>query len=226
MIGTKGEQRRGRILCGLVVALTMMGASQAAVGRGARRGDNRRDARITLRVYNYAASQSLLYHAEGEATAILSYAGLRTTWIDCPLTDAGIEKHTACKPSLGPTDFIITILTKTESERISNFQEALGQALACPRDQAGCVAYVFYRDIPALAAAGNAAEFRLLGHIIAHEIGHMLLGPSHSATGIMQARWNYQDIQTISRSFLLFNQKQSRRMRKRVLARDMVQHGS
>lgn len=181
---------------------------------------NRAGPQITLRVYNHAVSHSLLHSAEGEATVIFNYTGIKAVWVDCPLSDAEIERYPACKTSIGPNEFIITILNKAETERISHYHEALGQALECPKSQDGCISYVFYRDISELASVGNAAEFRLLGHVFAHEIGHMLLGPSHSMTGMMRARWNYTDMKTIAKGFLFFTDDESQRVRDAVLARD------
>jgi hypothetical protein len=38
----------------------------------------------------------------------------------------------------------------------------------------------------------------LLGHVIAHEITHILQGvPRHSETGVMKARWERKDLQAL-----------------------------
>jgi hypothetical protein len=218
---------RSRFTSAISVSLLIVGASIRGVSlprsKPAARGvGGRNNLTITLRMYNYAVSRRLLSQAEAEATVILAYAGLRPSWVDCPLTDAEVKNFPACGHPMSSTDFIIEILTKTEAERLSSYHEAMGQALECPESEGGCVAYVFYRNIPELASVGNAAEFRLLGHIIAHEIGHMLLGPSHSVAGIMQARWNYTDMKTIVKSFLFFNGGESRRMRDAVLTRQAL----
>jgi hypothetical protein len=48
-----------------------------------------------------------------------------------------------------------------------------------------------------LDAGGRNREIRtaLLGHVLAHEIGHVLQGISrHSEGGVMKARWEYRDV--------------------------------
>ena len=61
---------------------------------------------------------------------------------------------------------------------------------------------------------------QLLGHAIAHEIGHLLLNSSaHSPAGIMRARWNTKDLLRAARGDLLFNALQAESMRGEVLRR-------
>jgi hypothetical protein len=186
----------------------------------------RANLKIRLRMYNYGISHGLLSRSEGEATAILNQAGLEVAWVDCPLTTTELENYPGCQEPMGTADFVVKILTAGESERFSTHQEVLGQALECPRDQIGCSAYVFYRDVQGLARHEGAAESQLLGHALAHEIGHLLLGPnSHTAIGVMRAQWHRQDLQTISRAYLFFTDQQSRRIRDEVSARNTIQQG-
>lgn len=49
----------------------------------------------------------------------------------------------------------------------------------------------------------EADQAKILGHILAHEIVHMLQGVArHSSTGLMKARWDTEDLRTISRTGL------------------------
>src|SRR2546421_12070110 len=50
----------------------------------------------------------------------------------------------------------------------------------------GPVAHVFFRQVGAFARTYNVDPSTVLGHVIAHEVGHMLLSTaSHSPTGVM-----------------------------------------
>jgi hypothetical protein len=45
----------------------------------------------------------------------------------------------------------------------------------------------------------------LLGHVLAHEIGHILQGVErHSSTGLMKERWDYRDYVEMQRQPLRF----------------------
>ena len=57
----------------------------------------------------------------------------------------------------------------------------------------------------------------LLGHVMAHEIAHLLLGTnSHSASGIMRAHWYAQELASADRGALLFTPDQARAMTERL----------
>jgi hypothetical protein len=63
---------------------------------------------------------------------------------------------------------------------------------------AGYFAYVFYDRIQELAQRRRLGH-ALLADVMAHEIGHLLLGStSHFASGIMCAHWNYEKLRKVS----------------------------
>ena len=54
---------------------------------------------------------------------------------------------------------------------------------------------VFWDRLAVEAAAGSHSEAMLLGYVMTHELGHLLLPPGyHSAYGVMQGRLHYQDL--------------------------------
>jgi len=180
--------------------------------------------KITLRMYNYGVARSTLVQAEGKATAILNQVGLEVIWVDCPAAPAEFKSYPGCQGLLGTTDFAVKILTADEAELFLSHHEALGRALPCPADQAGCTAYIFYRNVLEVAADGVADKSQVLGHAVVHEIGHLLLGPnSHTANGIMRGRWNKQDLETIAKGNLAFSEQQSEHIREEIRERSNVQ---
>jgi len=61
----------------------------------------------------------------------------------------------------------------------------------------GAFCDVSYHRILELHHAGRASEATILGIVVAHELGHLLLGlDAHSATGIMRPQLQYQDFLT------------------------------
>jgi hypothetical protein len=53
----------------------------------------------------------------------------------------------------------------------------------------------------------------VLGCAIAHEIGHLLLGPNrHSVSGVMRAHWEREDIRLALMGSMLFTSEQARLM--------------
>jgi hypothetical protein len=174
---------------------------------------------IRLRIYNYGVSHALLLRSENEATAILNHAGLAVGWVDCPLSAEESGSYPTCLNTAGSAHFTIRILAAGDAQRMAMHRDALGQALDCLGDHSRCSAYVFYRDVRELAREGDASESQLLGHALAHEIGHLLLGAhSHASEGIMRAHWHQQELYTIARTHLFFTDAQSKQMRAEVSA--------
>jgi len=203
----------------LTLTLTIMGVSQQANARAHPPVVQRATPMITLRIYNHGISHALLLRSEGEATAILNNAGLEVGWVDCPLSAEDSAFYPACRNPMSGADFTIRILGAEDAPRVALHRDALGQALECQGDYTGCSAYIFYRDVQELARDGDASEYQLLGHALAHEIGHLLLGAhSHASEGIMRAEWRQQELYTIARAHLFFTDEQSKRMRAQVAA--------
>ena len=62
-----------------------------------------------------------------------------------------------------------------------------------------------------------------MGHILAHEIGHLLLGfSSHAQRGIMSALWEQNELIQAEQGAFNFHKAQARKMRKQLQAR--VEH--
>lgn len=71
----------------------------------------------------------------------------------------------------------------------------------------------FYPAIRATANSAGIDEEDLLGCVIVHEIGHLLLGPGHGRIGVMQAEWKFVEFQQIRKHWLTFDAQQTRRIR-------------
>jgi len=89
--------------------------------------------------------------------------------------------------------------------------DALGEAFLS-EDKVGYIVDVYYQAVQTLATS-KQAEFRpLLGYVIAHELGHLLLGPGHSTRGVMSAAWDLRDLQAIREACLRFSPAEGARM--------------
>jgi hypothetical protein len=205
------------VLLESVLILTTICVSRQGHAQAVSSAVKRATPMITLRIYNHGVSHALLVRSEGEATAILNHAGLQVGWVDCPLSAEESASYPACRNTMGSAEFTIKILTAADAQRIAMHRDDLGEALECLGDYSGCSAYVFYRDVRELARGEDVSDSQLLGHALAHEIGHLLLGArSHSANGIMRAHWHQEELYTIARAHLFFTEEQSERMRAEV----------
>jgi hypothetical protein len=88
-----------------------------------------------------------------------------------------------------------------------------------------CYAWVFYDHIKEAAVEKGLSLPQILGNVIAHELGHLLLGAnSHSMTGLMRARWSWEELIAADRGELNFSNSERARIQNSVFARHQA-HG-
>jgi hypothetical protein len=179
---------------------------------------------ITVWVYNLAkVSADYLREAEAEATNISKKAGLSVVWQSFPSSPENLRQ--ASMQHLGPTDFVIRIVPQSMAERLDPRHTTLGVAVPCEPREAGCIANVFYHRADELAAKCRTesrclSSQQILGHAMAHEIGHLLLGSnSHAATGLMRANWWSKDLRVPAREGLFFTSDQAERIKGEISRR-------
>jgi hypothetical protein len=160
---------------------------------------------IKVLVFNYsAASNSSLAAAEREASRILSQAGVEARWVECPvLPTKHADKSCAAEVALG--DVRVRILNHPE-------QNYFGDSIFGFTVQSA-FASVYYNSALRMAKIDNS-DFEMpviLGSVIVHEIGHLLLGPkAHSASGIMQAEWKREQLNQLMKGRLSFTPEQAK----------------
>lgn len=90
--------------------------------------------------------------------------------------------------------------------------DAMGRAYV-PKEGTGFMADAYYRSVQLVAGANSSDESALLGCVMSHELGHLLLGPGHVPNGIMRAAWKPQDVDAARKRSLKFNTAQGARIR-------------
>lgn len=181
------------------------------------------DVRLTLRVYDYAQiAPELLARAEKVTDAIFAEAGIAIIWMDCnPLREEAL-RYPACPSDMGASDLVLRLLPRRMAMKLAAPNEPLGFAQECPEAEPACELTVFYFRVEELAAGGHRAEI-ILGHVMAHEVAHVLIGPGHSEDGIMRREWSREELRRMSLGLQLgFSSLQSRRLQDAVLRRMKV----
>jgi hypothetical protein len=150
---------------------------------------------------------------EANSQRILGQAGVAVEFIDCLSWGVSSDAE-ACRSLLGPNDIVLRILQpKLAAER-----EELGCAVVT--SNAGGYITLFINPAQQRGRVRSLSNGVLLGHVAAHEIGHLLLGPnSHSSGGIMRPVWRTADEEWMVKGFLRFDANQARRMQLALLAR-------
>src|ERR1700759_2767656 len=170
---------------------------------------------ISVLVYNYAeVAPGTLAGAERQADRILSQAGVRAIWLDCSVKAGKLDEKSICRSGLGNQNIVLRLLSRhvpTRSQDVA-FGFAVSPGLAS----------VYYGDAARMAERQQLrAELPLLlGCLMVHEIGHLLLNSfGHSPTGVMQAEWGPMQLQQSLTGLMTFTPAQSRLIREQVQAR-------
>jgi hypothetical protein len=169
---------------------------------------------LTVSVFNDAGVEpSVWLQAQGRATEIMRRSGISLTWLDCGFPASG-KRDSNCIAISYPAHLSVRVVRKVSPVKGDifgqSFQDAAGE---------GNYVLVYYASIKAFRAATTVPAGELLGCVVAHELGHLLLGTaSHSSTGLMSAVWQDPELRQAMRGNLFFTGNEGERMRFRFAA--------
>jgi hypothetical protein len=159
---------------------------------------------VTIRLVNSAnVPRRTLATARNQVSYILAKAGIPVRWLDC--------SQDVCSGTTGPAEFVVDV----ESRKPSGIPaESLGATLVDPAEgRCGTVASVYYSAIIGLQRSVDDIP-GILAAALAHEIGHLLLGPNaHSGFGVMSPHWSREELGRASTGQLLFTSAEAERLR-------------
>ena len=178
-------------------------------------------AKIQVFVYNYAGLPAgTLAQAEQEAARIYHLTGIETEWLDCPLTPEQAEQYPACRLPITPTRLAVGVLSRAMADTIKLSPKTFGEAYIPADGSFARFAKVCGYCAAELAAGLEVTHGVMLGHLMAHELGHLLLGQgSHGASGLMHVPWHRKELQKVSQGALMFMSWEGDRMRAQILDR-------
>jgi hypothetical protein len=168
---------------------------------------------IGIRVYNYAGlDDGELLQAKQRAVAVFRQAGLRATFVDCPLAAAEVDRYPDCASGREPVEFVLRLQPGYPPPGLA----ASGvSGFALPDTEGfGTFVTVFTAGADVLAQGSRRNAPVILGHLMAHEIGHLLLrSPRHSVAGIMRSGWGRVELESAAQGRLLFMREEAGQMR-------------
>ena len=132
-------------------------------------------------------------------------------WSICAKTEQDARNAGFCTASTRPVMITAKLLPQDMSERAGLAAENFGVAL--PNNQV----YVLFDRVQRITKDSDLSRPLVLGHIIAHELGHVLLvGEGHFARGIMSERLMSAQCERPGVMRLAFTPEQAERMRAQI----------
>lgn len=180
------------------------------------------ESKIEVHVYNYASlSPGMLTGTEHETAGIFQRMGIKIEWRNCPRSAEELARNTTCDLPGAPTRFILRLLSTEMAQRLPLRSEVFGFA-ALPLDGGFGVVVDVFADRVAEMARAEESRVVILGHLVAHEMGHLLLRTAtHSVAGIMRAQWCSQDLERVREHRMFFLTEQEGTIREQVWARTL-----
>ncbi len=200
--------KKGFFCLGLLVTVNV-------VGRGASEtmNPNEESPKVTILFFDFVSLSEKVQKPMQERTGKLyRQAGVELEWAPCPTVERTLAFYPNCTGYKETTHLMLRIL-RTAPKGMKT--DAKGEALLGAR-----IVNVFWDRVQNEAARYNVPISDMLAQVIAHEIGHQLLGSnSHSFSGIMMGKWRLEDLGSISRGGIGFTPRQCKYIQMEVRKR-------
>ena len=155
------------------------------------------------------------------AQELLAAANTHVVFKVCHPDDS---KTDPCNTTRGPDERIVRVINSPTAPR-TGLRESLGNAVVDAVTNTGVLATI-YADRVIRRAAGRIDHSLLLGRTIAHELGHLLLGRTHSKSGLMREFWSDQELQRNHVTDWAFAPEDRRRICAQLLRAESLCSGS
>ena len=190
-------------------------------------GAHAADPAITVYVYDYSEIPAdVLTRAKSAAIEIYRRAGVETEWLDCPTSAADLHQNRACRQRPGASRLVMKIVPPSMAERMGLDATTYGISWIPDDGSFGWMAFVCSQRASRLAKGNPQLEGVLLGHLMAHEIGHLLLGAnSHAASGIMKVPWAKKEVRLAQQGRMGFTPKQALHIQSEAVERASTKPG-
>jgi hypothetical protein len=145
---------------------------------------------LTVRLYNSAGIPvPELLAARHAAESVLRDTGLTVSFRNCGQGVPSSQPLDSCHERPSSREVVVRVID-APAFNTTLPSEAFGVAYVVKDTGRGWLATVFADRIAVAAVRAHVDTGALLGFVMAHEVGHLLLGIDyHSETGVMRADW-------------------------------------
>src|SRR4029450_11358224 len=201
-----------------IVAAVLLIAPGAAT---AETGDMQRPALVVRTYAIFEVSSDALRAARACAKAIFDIAGIDVSWVDCWRTKRDpVGVGPRCWQPLASNEVVLRILATGPAKGSRSGSMGFSLVNGTPGGEAPSFSTVFANLVTALARGAGVDARRVLGYVVAHEIGHLLLNnPHHPNAGLMRAMWSPVELRRDLAADWTFVSEEAETMRHALVAR-------
>ena len=151
---------------------------------------------------NAGVPEKIVAQARQEVEVAFEAAKATVHWVSCQ----GIE---SAKDRYGELLFVIRLRgDRAWFAKRSVSLDTMGRAYTEERGS-GYLADAYMPSIVKFSEEHDIDVDTLLGLVMAHELGHLVLGPGHSEDGIMFGQWTWRETEAGRKRWLRFNHEQA-----------------
>jgi hypothetical protein len=205
----------GKILVTTILLMTLVSTGSAkTAGYGAPSG-----AQITVRISNLAqVGSDTLDRAKRVTEEVFRPMGISIIWLQC--SAGGTREDLACSTPVGPNDMSLRIFRRSEATHKKTRHSTSGITLPLAPEGGRGIIYLYFDRVLEVQNSQRIPLELVLGIIIAHEMGHLLLPDKpHALAGIMRGSLEPKDWQLAAQSRLGFTDRQKEIITEGVQAR-------
>jgi hypothetical protein len=156
-------------------------------------------------------SEPVIAGGKAETELVYRSAGVQIVWHECE----------AFPPPAGQAHdpwFVIRLRTDKPPLTVGPASlDVMGKAFV--EEHGGYMADAYLQAIQATSEKHRGDSSVLLGFVMAHELGHLLLGAGHTPDGVMQAAWGQKQMDALRQRWLRFTAECAGRIRHALEAR-------
>src|SRR5215472_18017182 len=140
---------------------------------------------LTILVFDYSGwGDGAIHESETITSLLLSRAEIRTRWLHCLGNLADMPRPELCGGGDLTSGTVLLRIVPAYLGQPSKVGHPLGEAVI----EVG-YASIFASEVGKQAGHYDVTPATLMGYAMAHEIGHLLFGEKHAASGLMRAVW-------------------------------------
>jgi hypothetical protein len=171
-------------------------------------------AEVLVLLHDYAGiPEETLEKAIARAESAFHGIGVKTTWLNYPVQGVPPAEAARYRPRKGQVRLLVRLVPDSMVTPEAHSHGHLGYSLVPADGISAYICGVYAARAERLSVRYGSPASLVLGTVMAHELGHLLLGAnSHSSTGIMSIPVTAETLKLAGQGWLGFSRTEAKRI--------------